>query len=60
MSGILGIGLTGLNAAQAQLVTTGHNISNASTPGYSRQQVLLQSNTPQFTGGGFLGNGVQI
>ncbi len=59
-NGIFGIGLSGLNAAQAGLLTTGHNISNASTPGYSRQQVVQSSNSPQLTGSGFLGQGVQV
>ncbi len=57
---ILSIGITGLNAAQANLVTTGQNISNASTPGYSRQQVVQTSNEPMFTGNGFLGQGTNI
>ena len=30
--GILSIGVTGLNAAQTGLLTTSHNIANASTP----------------------------
>lgn len=59
-NGIFGIGLSGLNAAQAGLLTTGHNISNVSTPGYSRQQVVQSSNSPQLTGSGFLGQGVQV
>ena len=54
------IGITGLNAAQAGLVTTGHNITNAATPGYNRQQVVLGTNDPQMTGGGFLGQGTRI
>ena len=29
--------LSGLEAAQAAINTTGQNISNANTPGYSRQ-----------------------
>ena len=33
--------LSGLEAAQAAIDTTGQNISNASTPGYSRQEVNL-------------------
>ncbi len=32
--------LKGLEAAQAELDTTGQNISNESTPGYSRQKVV--------------------
>ncbi len=54
------IGLTGLNAAQANLVTTGHNIANASTPGFHRQRVEVQNNFPQSTGDGFLGTGVDV
>jgi flagellar hook-associated protein 1 len=57
---IFGIGISGMNAAQAGLVTTGHNISNASTPGFTRQEVIQVSNTPQFTGGGFFGQGVAV
>ena len=33
--------LSGLEAAQAAINTTGQNIANANTPGYSRQQVTL-------------------
>jgi len=58
--GIFGIGISGMNAAQAGLVTTGHNISNASTPGYSRQEVVQTSNIPQSNGTGFLGQGVSV
>ncbi len=54
------IGITGLNAAQAGLVTTGHNIANAATPGFSRQEVILGTNDPQLTGSGFLGQGARI
>ena len=59
-NGIFGIGLSGLNAAQAGLLTTGHNISNVGTPGYSRQQTVQTSNMPQLTGSGYLGQGVQV
>ncbi|MFX3814482.1 flagellar basal body protein, partial [Streptococcus suis] len=47
------IGISGLNAAQAALVTTGHNISNAATTGYTRQEVIFGTNDPQQTGAGF-------
>ena len=60
MAGLLNIGLTGLNAAQLQLNTTSHNITNAATPGYSRQQVLQSTNEPIFTGVGFFGQGTRI
>jgi len=57
---IYGIGVSGLNAAQAGLVTTGHNISNATTPGFNRQQNIQTTNTPQFTGAGFVGQGTNV
>lgn len=35
-----------LFAQQASLYTTGHNIANANTPGYSRQRVNLEATSP--------------
>lgn len=58
--GIFGISITGLRAAQMGLTTTGHNITNASTPGYNRQQIVQSTNTPLFTGSGFLGQGTNV
>ena len=55
---ILDIGVTGLLAAQSQLQTTSHNISNANTPGFKRQQVILNTNIAQSSGAGFVGCGV--
>ncbi|MGQ0509161.1 MAG: flagellar hook-associated protein FlgK [Betaproteobacteria bacterium] len=61
MSGsLLGIALTGLNSAQGGLVTTGHNIANVHTPGYSRQKAVQTQNPPQATGAGFFGTGSNI
>jgi flagellar hook-associated protein 1 FlgK len=59
-SSIFGIGLSGLNAAQAGLVTTGHNIANVNTPGYTRQQVLQSARTPEFSGAGYFGQGTNV
>ena len=39
----LNTGLSGINHYQAALNTTAHNMSNADTEGYSRQQVLSQA-----------------
>ena len=58
--GVFGIGISGMNAAQAGLITTGHNISNASTPGYSRQEVVQVASIPRSGGAGFLGQGVSL
>lgn len=60
MSGILGTALSGLMAFQRSLDTTSHNIANVNTEGYSRQRVDLSPNTPQFTGGNFIGQGVNV
>ncbi len=59
-SNIFAIGITGLHAAQAGLVTAGHNISNANTPGFTRQQVDFTNSVPLGTGSGFFGTGVDI
>jgi flagellar hook-associated protein 1 FlgK len=59
-NGIFGIGVSGLAAAQAGLLTTSHNISNANTPGYSRQEILQVTRTPIYTGAGFFGQGVNV
>ena len=57
---VMNIGLTALNAAQAGLVTTGHNISNAATAGFHRQRVDSSPQVPQLSGGGFFGRGVSV
>ncbi len=57
---LLSIGITGLNAAQAGILTTGHNIANASTPGYSRQQIQQSTNIPELTSGGYIGQGTNV
>ena len=59
-SSIFGIGVSGLNAAQAGLLVTSHNIANASTDGYHRQQTIQTTPDPQFTGEGFFGKGVTV
>jgi flagellar hook-associated protein 1 FlgK len=57
---LLSLGARAMNASQAAINTIGHNIANANTPGYSRQSIVLKTATPQFTGGGFQGKGVQV
>ncbi len=56
----LNTAISGLNAAMAALQTTGHNIANASTPGYSRQRVNLSPRRPQDMVGFQLGRGVDV
>lgn len=57
---IFSIGVSGLNAAQTGMLTTSHNISNASTAGYSRQAIVQGTNVPIFTGAGFIGQGTRV
>jgi flagellar hook-associated protein 1 FlgK len=57
---ILSIGQSGLVAAQVGLATTGHNIANAATPGYSRQVVVQGAAKAQDFGFGFMGQGAEI
>lgn len=59
MVDFLNTSLSGLQAAQRALATTSNNIANAATEGYSRQRVDFGTRPEQFTGGGFLGTGVQ-
>jgi len=60
MAELFSVGISALNANSRLLTTTGHNISNANTEGYSRQRVTLESRPPQYIGAGFSGKGVDI
>lgn len=60
MAGLIGIGLTGILSHQSALNTTGNNITNANTPGYSRQEVQFETQTGQRTGAGTIGSGVNV
>lgn len=59
-SGIYSIGVTGMNAAQLGLVTTEHNIANATTAGYNRQRTIQVTNFPIMTGAGAVGQGTRV
>lgn len=52
--------LSGMNAAQIGMNTTQHNIANANTPGFTRQEMQVGSNAPQASGDSFLGQGVDV
>ncbi|EIF29199.1 flagellar hook-associated protein FlgK [Burkholderia sp. Ch1-1] len=58
MSNLINLGLSGLNAAQWGLTTTGQNISNASTPGYTIENPVYAESGGQYTGSGYLPQGV--
>ena len=57
-SNLINLGLSGLNAAQWGLTTTGQNISNASTPGYTIETPVYAESGGQYTGSGYLPQGV--
>lgn len=55
----LNIGLKALLTSQSALDTVGHNVSNANTPGYSRQSLLISASPSLLIHGLAIGNGVQ-
>ena len=60
MSNIFNVGASALNALQRAISTTGNNIANVNTEGYSRQEVEFRSRTPASIGGHQIGTGVEI
>jgi flagellar hook-associated protein 1 FlgK len=60
MADAFSIGVSALISAQRVMSTTGHNIANANTDGYSRQRVELEARPAQGGGGLFIGRGVQV
>lgn len=60
MVGLLNTAVSGLKVSQTALKTTGHNIANANTEGYSRQRIDTATNTPIQYGVGFQGTGVHV
>jgi flagellar hook-associated protein 1 FlgK len=59
--GALNLGQTALAVAQAQIQTTGNNISNAADPNYTRQVANVSPNQDQqISPGIFLGTGVDL
>lgn len=58
--GLFGVAISGLNAAQVGILTASHNISNASTAGYNRQEIVQGTNVPTLTGNGYIGQGTHV
>ena len=56
--GLLDLGRNALLTHQRAIHTTGHNIANVNTPGYTRQRVNLAANAPMDFSPGQMGNGV--
>ena len=55
--GMMDVGKRSMMNSQTALQTTGHNIANKSTEGYSRQRVELQTAEPTGFGNQRVGNG---
>ena len=60
MANIYDVGSSALNSMQRAIATTGHNIANVNTEGYSRQEVLLGTRTPEKVGLVEIGTGVEV
>lgn len=63
MSGLstaMNTSLSALFAAQVGMSTTGHNIANANSPGFSRQQVMTSPRQPVVMPWGAIGRGIDI
>lgn len=60
LNSILEIGRRSLSTSQYGLGVTSHNISNASTPGYSRQRLNVAPSASEKTAYGYLGTGINI
>jgi len=58
LTSLLSIARTALLTQQRAIDTTGHNIANASTEGYTRQRLNLTAEVPLQTGNGQVGRGV--
>ena len=52
--------LSGIRAARVGMDTTAHNVANANTAGYTRQQVNLTTSYPSQTAVGKVGSGVTV
>ncbi|MEK6801123.1 MAG: flagellar hook-associated protein FlgK [Nitrospirota bacterium] len=59
LNGLFGVGSNALATFQRALSVTGQNIANVSTPGYSRQEIILTEALPENGQPGQIGTGVQ-
>ncbi len=57
--GVLGVATRALLVTQRGVAVTSHNIANVNTPGYSRQQQILESALPVSNAAGQMGMGVE-
>lgn len=55
----LGNASRSLGVVQRSIATTGHNIANVNTPGYSRQRNVISTGIPEVNAAGTLGTGIE-
>ena len=60
ISSILNIAGSALSGNQTAIQTISNNIANVNTPGYSRQEAVLEEATPTPSSIGLVGNGVTV
>ncbi len=56
----LSIAAQSLKNQQAGIQSTGHNLANVATPGFSRQRAVIETETPAFEGGVLYGQGAKV
>ncbi|MGD9301407.1 MAG: flagellar hook-associated protein FlgK [Desulfobacterales bacterium] len=57
--GVLNLAGNALLTQQKAINVTGNNIANVNTPGYSRQKLVMETETPMQSSIGMMGNGVE-
>lgn len=61
VANVMQTGKTGLMTSRAAIATTGHNITNVNTEGYSRQRVEMHAKHPQkYSDKAYIGTGVDV
>lgn len=60
LNSILDIAKTALLTTEKAINVTSHNIANANTPGYTRQEAVLEPQEPVMYGGLMFGTGVKV
>ncbi len=60
LSAILNIARGAMNATQLAMQVISHNMANVNTPGYTRQKVVLETQTPWNLNRLKVGPGVQV
>lgn len=61
VANVMQSGKTGLMASRTAIATTGHNITNVNSEGYSRQRVGMEARAPhKYSDKAYIGTGVEV